>query len=258
MSVQLLDKTRKINKLLHNNTSYKVIFNDICEVLGNNLSANVMVVSQKGKLLGIYEDKAIPSIHDMLKDSIGEVIDFDLNERFLSVLSTKENVNLLTLGFDFDNILDYSAIIMPIDFAGERLGTTFIYRTKSQFDVDDIIISEYGNTVIALEMMRSIFEETAEQNRKAMIVKSAFSSLSLSEKEAITFVFKELLSDNKDEGTLVASHVAAKYKITRSIIVNAIKKLEGAGIIESRSLGMKGTYIKVTNEAIFKEIENSL
>ena len=29
MSVQLLDKTRKINKLLHNNSSSKVVFNDI-------------------------------------------------------------------------------------------------------------------------------------------------------------------------------------------------------------------------------------
>ena len=28
MSVQLLDKTRKINKLLHNNNSSKVVFND--------------------------------------------------------------------------------------------------------------------------------------------------------------------------------------------------------------------------------------
>ena len=33
MSVQLLDKTRKINKLLHNNSSSKVVFNDICDVL---------------------------------------------------------------------------------------------------------------------------------------------------------------------------------------------------------------------------------
>ena len=37
MSVQLLDKTRKINKLLHNNHSHKVVFNDICEVLSDIL-----------------------------------------------------------------------------------------------------------------------------------------------------------------------------------------------------------------------------
>ena len=46
MSVQLLDKTRKINKLLHNNNSSKVVFNDICEVLTEILSSNVLVVSK--------------------------------------------------------------------------------------------------------------------------------------------------------------------------------------------------------------------
>ena len=35
MSVQLLDKTRKINNLLHNNNSHKVVFNDICVVLSD-------------------------------------------------------------------------------------------------------------------------------------------------------------------------------------------------------------------------------
>ena len=50
MSVQLLDKTRKINKLLHNNNSSKVVFNDICEVLTEILNSNILVVSRKGKI----------------------------------------------------------------------------------------------------------------------------------------------------------------------------------------------------------------
>ncbi len=53
MSVQLLDKTRKINKLLHNNNSSKVVFTDICEVLTEILASNVLVVSKKGKVLGV-------------------------------------------------------------------------------------------------------------------------------------------------------------------------------------------------------------
>ena len=48
MSVQLLDKTRKINKLLHNNHSHRVDFNDICDVLSGILESNVLVISQKG------------------------------------------------------------------------------------------------------------------------------------------------------------------------------------------------------------------
>ena len=126
-----------------------------------------------------------------------------------------------------------------------------IYRNNDIFDVDDIIFSEYMNTVIELEMMRSIYEEDEDERRKRIMVKSAAESLSISEKEAVISVFKEL---NKKEGVLVASRVAVKYQITRSIIVNALRKLEGAGIIESKSQGMKGTYIKIVNEAIFTEL----
>ena len=52
MSVQLLDKTRKINKLLHNNNSSKVVFNDICDVLKDILNSNILVISKMGKVLG--------------------------------------------------------------------------------------------------------------------------------------------------------------------------------------------------------------
>lgn len=55
MSVQLLDKTRKINQLLHNNNSSKVVFNDICEVLTEIMDSNILVISRKGKVLGVSE-----------------------------------------------------------------------------------------------------------------------------------------------------------------------------------------------------------
>ena len=175
-----------------------------------------------------------------------------LNDRFLSVLSTKENVNLQTLGFEGEQITRYRAIINPIDIAGERLGTVFMYRSGEQYDIEDIIVSEYGTTVVGLEMMRSVNEENAEEARKIQVVKSAFSTLSFSELEAIIHIFDEL---DGDEGILVASKIADRVGITRSVIVNALRKFESAGVIESRSSGMKGTYIKVLNEVIFDELE---
>ena len=45
--------------------------------------------------------------------------------------------------------------------------------------------------------------------------------------------------------------------ITRSVIVNALRKFESAGVIESRSSGMKGTYIKVLNDVVFDELKVS-
>ena len=238
MSVQLLDKTRKINRLLHNNNSSKVVFNDICEVLNEILASNVLVVSKKGKVLGSGQWKDVEVIHELIDNEVGSHIDEMLNERLLSILSTKENVNLQTLGFSPEVVKGYQAIVTPIDIAGERLGTLFIYKKDELYEIDDIILSEYGTTVVGLEMLRSVNEESAEEIRKEQIVQSAISTLSFSELEAIIHIFDEL---EGTEGILVASKIADRVGITRSVIVNALRKFESAGVIESRSSGMKGT-----------------
>ena len=190
MSVQLLDKTRKINKLLHNNNSSKVVFNDICAVLTEILDSNVLVVSKKGKILGVSKCDHVREIHELITEAVGSHI--------------------------------------------------------------DSMLSEYGTAVVGLEMLRSVNEESAEETRKEHVVQAAISTLSFSELEAIIHIFKEL---NGTEGILVASKVADRVGITRSVIVNALRKFESAGVIESRSSGMKGTYIKVLNDYVFTELE---
>ena len=191
MSVQLLDKTRKINRLLHNNISSKVVFNDICEVLKEILASNVLVVSKKGKVLGVGQCEGVELIHELLENKVGCHIDAMLNERMLSILSTKENVNLQTLGFSPEVVKGYQAIVTPIEIAGERLGTLFIYKKDEAYEIDDIILSEYGTTVVGLEMLRSVNEESAEEVRKEQIVQSAIGTLSFSELEAILHIFEE-------------------------------------------------------------------
>ncbi len=251
-SVQLLDKTRKIGKLLHNNNSSKVVFNDICKVLEEILESNVLVISKKGKVLGIGIARDVDHITELIVEEVGRFIDPLLNERMLSVLSTKENVNLATLGFENIDTSKYQGVIAPIDIAGERLGTLFLYKCDGGYDIDDIILCEYGTTVVGLEMMRSVNEESAEENRKVAVVRSAINTLSSSEQEAIIHIFDEL---GGMEGILVASKIADRVGITRSVIVNALRKFESAGVIESRSSGMKGTYIRVLNDVVFDEVK---
>ncbi len=250
-SVQLLDKTRKIGKLLHNNNSSKVVFNDICSVLCEILESNVLVISRKGKVLGIGDTPGVDSITELIVDHVGGFIDAMLNERLLAVLSTKENVNLATLGFNEGDVNKFRATITPIEIAGERLGTLFIYKCASQYEIDDIILCEYGTTVVGLEMLRAVNEESAEETRKLSVIQSAINTLSISEMDAVIHIFEEL---NGMEGILVASKIADRVGITRSVIVNALRKFESAGVIESRSSGMKGTYIKVLNDMVFDEI----
>ena len=252
MSVQLLDKTRKIGQLLHNNNSRKVVFSDICIILTDILDSNVLVISRKGKILGASKTEDVSELDELISNQVGEFIDPMLNERFLAILSTKENVNLETLGLTGDEIHRYQAIVNPIDIAGQRLGTVFMYRTKRPYEIDDIILSEYGTTVVGLEMMRSQSEESEEENRKTQVVKSALNTLSYSELEAIIHIFDEL---NGTEGVLVASRIADRVGITRSVIVNALRKFESAGVIQSKSSGMKGTYIKVMNDAVYAQLE---
>lgn len=250
-NVVLLDNTRKIEKLIHNNDTGKVVFNDICKVMSEILKAHILVISKKGKVLGVGECKTVHAAHGMIVEEIGTFVDPELNTRLLDVLSTHENVALQTLGFFSEEDRDLMGIVLPIEVAGERLGTVFIYKDGEHFDIDDIILSEYGTTVVGLEMLRAVSEETAEENRKIAVVKSAISTLSYTEMHAIIHIFEEL---DGVEGILVASKIADKAGITRSVVVNALRKFESAGVIESRSSGMKGTYIKVLNDAIYGEL----
>ena len=107
------------------------------------------------------------------------------------------------------------------------------------------------NTVPQSSDWRFTEEEKAEE-RQVSMVRMAIGTLSYSEVEAVQQIFAEL---EGDEGLLVASKIADRSGITRSVIVNALRKLESAGVIESRSLGMKGTRIKILNSKFKDELK---
>ena len=75
------------------------------------LDSNILVISKKGKVLGVSLCPGVEEITELIEDKVGSHVDPLLNDRFLSVLSTKENVNLQTLGFERDDIQQYCAII---------------------------------------------------------------------------------------------------------------------------------------------------
>ena len=251
-NVELLDNTRRIGRLLHEVNDGKVVFNELCRVLSDTLSSNILVISRKGKLLGIGENKSVERLTELLPGTVGEFLDRHLNERLLGILSTKENVNLETLGFSAGAARSYTAIVTPTEIAGDRLGTLFVYKNDESYEIDDIILTEYATTVVGLEMLRAENEENAEEERKHKDIEAAIRTLSTSEIEAIVNIFDEL---DGEEGILVASKMADRVGITRSVIVNALRKFESAGIIETRSSGMKGTYIRVINEVSFEEMK---
>ena len=142
--------------------------------------------------------------------------------------------------------------IIPIISGGHRLGTLILTRYNPEFTDEDLVLGEYGATVVGLEIQRRKSIELEEDARKRAIVQMAISTLSFSEIEAVQQIFTELKGM---EGLLVASKIADRSGITRSVIVNALRKLESAGVIESRSLGMKGTHIRILNDKFIEEME---
>lgn len=252
MSVDLLDKTRKINGLLRDNRVSKVAFTDLCQVLADLLDSNVFVISSKGKVLGmsLFDSGEILPGFPVAK---GRLVDAKLSKRILEVLSTKENVNLETLGIPKEDTRELQALIAPVYIAGKRLGTLFLYRKMQVYGIEDIILTEYSTTVVGLEMMRSVTEEIDYANRKQQRVSSVMNILSPLERKAVQFVVGQI---EDGEGTIVTSRLAKEVGITRTVIVNALKKMESAGVLETKSFGVKGTHIKILNDIVYTEFEN--
>jgi transcriptional pleiotropic repressor len=142
--------------------------------------------------------------------------------------------------------------IAPIHVTGIRFGSLIIWRNDRQFLDDDLILVEIAATVVGIQLLNFQREEDEKNIRRRAAVNMAVNTLSYSEMKAVAAILGEL---NGNEGQLTASVIADRIGITRSVIVNALRKLESAGIIESRSLGMKGTYLKVLIPAIFDEIK---
>lgn len=254
MENNILGKMRNLNSILQTSGATHLSFKDLCATMMNILDSNVYVVSKKGKILGVslydHEDSAV-----VLTDGAEFFYDNDEQEALMKIDSTLFNITEDKLIELFKNDLgSYSKFltIVPIIGNAQRLGTFIIARREKSYLEEDLILAEYAATIIGLEIIRAKSDEHEDVVRKKAIVQMAISTLSYSEFEAVVNIFEEL---NGEEGLLIASKIADKAGITRSVIVNALRKFESAGVIETRSLGMKGTYIKVLNEHLLEELD---
>lgn len=253
--MKLISKTRKINTLLQQATGKPVDFKEMSETLSEVIKANVYIVSVEGELLG-FADRLFIENEKMSMMFKERQLPADYAHNLLNVKNTSPNLDVNSEYSAFpvefrDLFMTGLTTIVPISSGGERLGTLILARLEGEFQNDDLILAEYGATVVGMEILRRKSELIAEETRNKAIVQMAIHSLSYSETEAIEYIFNEL---NGTEGLLVASRIADRYGITRSVIVNALRKLESAGVIESRSLGMKGTFIKVLNNKFLDEL----
>ena len=254
----LLQKTRRLNQELQSYGSDPVSFLELSIKLSEILEANVYIASKKGRVLGYKLAEGFEC--DIVQAQVEKTQHFpkNYNENLLKITESEENIG------EFENCIfedgekcdhkDKVATIIPILSGGERLGTLVLARFGKDFTEEDLILAEYSATIVGMEILRSKTEVIEEEARKKSVVQMAIGTLSYSELEAMDHIFHEL---DGMEGLLVASKIADKVGITRSVIVNALRKFESAGVIESRSLGMKGTHIKILNDKLMEELNKA-
>lgn len=253
----LLEKTRTINKLIQRSAGHPVDFEEMAKVLSQSIGANCYIVGRRGKILGY---NFMPEfVCDAMEQIVVHAERFpeSYNEGLMKITDTKANTTQVenTCVFNLEEKCKLGNKIMtvvPILGGGERVGTLLLAKYHSEFSDGDLILAEYGATVVGMEILRSKAERAEEEARKKAAVQIAVGTLSYSELEAVEHIFAEL---GGTDGLLVASKIADRVGITRSVIVNALRKFESAGVIESKSLGMKGTYIRVLNDYLLGELD---
>lgn len=243
----LFRKVNKITELLQREGE-AVSFADLAKTLAEAIGSDteVYVISRKGKILGDSVGEGFPATgFDAKWLEEGKVSD-DLSSALLKV-------GALSSGAEAAKLTGLSpSLIAPAVGSGRRVGTVLAVGTGEDFPEDDWILMEYAATIVGMVIARALDEEEEDEAAGKRMARSAINSLSYSEIRAMQNIFDEL---EGDEGVLVASRIADQAGITRSVVVNALRKLASADVIESRSLGMKGTYLRILNREIRNELD---
>lgn len=233
---EMLEKSRAMHNMMQRATVDALDFPGAAQQLGELLQCSVYIVNRAGDLLG-YRDTGtmqLFSLRELEEKRCAQ-------EQILTVRQPVYN----------RRYEDGYLSLLPVVSQSEQLGVLVCGRERDAFAAEGQLLAEYAATLAAVMMIRAARSKAETEARKKNVVQLALEVLSYSELEAVKYIFSEI---DGNEGFLVASKLAEEYKLTRSVIVNALRKLESAGVIDARSLGMKGTYIKILNDYLYEEL----
>ena len=254
---ELLGKIRHVGRAFQHCENGDILnYTMLTQSLSEHLNSNVYLTDKNGNILGHAwlpgdSSQAFP---DLLKTgSVMPEAVVEKANRYSESRINDEDVSLL------DNNAGKKCsgkhlMYVPIYATKERLGTVVLMRPAESFGTKDILMAEYLGTLVGTEMRYARNRNVEKHSRDHTSVQMALKALSYSEVESMKHVMGDL---NGLEGITIASKIADKVGVTRSVIVNALRKLESAGLIESRSLGMKGTYIKVLSPLFAQELSGA-
>lgn len=267
-----LNKIKELNKqanvkewakyiLSNDSTEIDFPLKSISFALGKLLDANIYIINAEGSLLGYYERYRVNTqrVRNLIKN---KSFPYNYIQRLTNVEETTQDIKIdddLTI-FPVEkraNYPDALTTIVPISLSDDRIGTLLVGRIKDEVNEVDRLVIEHAASMIGLEIALEYGKVEVEIENQISGAKLAMSTLSVTEVKALKGVF-EFMGEEAKEMILTTSEIADKIGVTRSIVVNGLRKLVSASVIEQRSMGMKGTYIKILNPLFTKALfENS-
>lgn len=225
------DPFRELNAYFQDN--FEVDFKSFSKILSDLVNAKILIVDYKKNVVSSWPE----GLYDVLP------------EEYLPLIAerTLENVMVGAECCTAVPILCTSELLMIIAVA-EVPG--------SGLKDEQIMILENAAAVFALKLNHKAEAERKNKTLEIAKIRAVINVMSHSEVQAAICILKAL--KGKSDGLLVASKIADNKRFTRSLIVNALRKLQSAGLIESKSLGMKGTFIKILSPALFEEFRKKI
>lgn len=132
---------------------------------------------------------------------------------------------------------------VPVAVGAEDLAAT------PELDAEAEILREMLETALMLATPRRQGDEAAYRQAEM-----ALRALSLSELRGVREL---LLSMDGPEAVIVTSELAEQLGMTPSVIPNGLRKLASAGVVKTRSMGSKGTYVRILNHEITRLLANT-
>ncbi len=270
----MADLTGALDCLLQTADKPAEMLLSICKITRDYLQATAVIIHKNGRILADCVQSGERMLLPVQYAQNAAYLDAALLGRINAIHGPKRDMNILindTSEHD-PSMGGLCSFILPIRNMAQHLGSLILYkRSEHKGKAFTSVDEQNARTcllVLSLIMRRMNDDNDAEGIQMHSAVRSALGALSFSELDAVLHVIRELetsqygteqkgpgaRTNDEPSGIVIAGHVAQRHDITRSSIVNGLRKLQSAGLIETRSLGTKGTYIKVMNRYLIPEL----
>ncbi len=225
----LSDFINELSHLIKHNDATLEIIKEICKKLSQRLNASVTLTDSEMRVFA-----------EISSDIIVE-------RNVIEKLKTSGyNISLKSFGLE-----NTYACVISIIAHRERLAAAYIF-TENEISEENKTVLKTAELILGILLSRLTVQQSYSRKSQHHAVKNSLAAMSYREIEASVAIFKEL---GASEGIIIASSVSKQTGITRSAIVNALRKLESGSLVECRSLGVKGTHIKIKNPGLIDELK---